>query len=1003
MSGRTPDEGWAREMLVYVSADSPREDWLRIGAALKAGMGEAGWSVFDSWSQTAPDRYDAADCRRAWDSLKSDGDVKWGTLVHRARVGGWQPPPETALTTQWTIREADGTPVAVHYRKTLPNGNKRTWWGSPDGTIGLKGRRARTLPLYGVERMADSSATAICIVEGEKAADALREAEPSVLALGTVTGAASSPTSEVLKPVADSGLPVFLWPDADPDGSGVRHMHAVAASLIEAGGKKPAMIEWSEAPPKGDAADWVLANEPTFSELMATATVIRPQRKRQARPLAKAPERRSGGLPVIVSTPGERARWTRETVAALVDAGPQNDRESLYASARTVYESGDNAGDLLVLREAPPPMRDASVRTPEGTLLYVPATIVAVQSLIDTSVKWYMVRRTRGGEEEEMPGEIRKGDVELVIERYRHDCLDLMRPRLRVLHGIVDAPTIRADGSLLITPGYDAVTGLYANFNPGDWPRIPQNPSRDDARAALAKLYDLVKETPFATNVHRAVWAAALLTVVARDYAAGNVPLFAFSANVPGAGKGTLVDLLAEIAMGLGATKWSPVNAARKGDVEAEERKRLMAVALSGTRLLCIDNIKPGDPLGTPALEGALTAGEDEQIGRIADRVLGESRQSEVPWRCVVMATGNNLTVVGDMGRRAVLCRLESSLMDPEMRRFKHYPNLLQHAGQHRPELLTAALTILIAHKYAVDSGEPNVQLSRINSFGGWSDRIRSAVWWADPEGCDPWDGNRELKKTAQPEQEEAQMFLAAWHETVGSRAVLVRDLERVCRKDSCDYSAVLADAVAELGIAPPRGQDALNTRSLGMWLTAHADRPGKFILRKVEGTRKWYIERSVPIADNEIINLLQKWSDEQIKQVLPLLRKLADGEIVEDDERHYFVGAPERSHMQDRGTPSDALKGAYSRLPTNAELSPHGIVAEMAVLLAEKYLVQADRDLGGSVSADDLASEAARRMQMAINTAWKTSTDEVQLIEFELYRIIRRLCHGQADAPTTT
>ena len=34
--------------------------------------------------------------------------------------------------------------------------------------------------------------------------------------------------------------------------------------------------------------------------------------------------------------------------------------------------------------------------------------------------------------------------------------------------------------------------------------------------------------------------------------------------------------------------------------------------------------------------------------------------------------------------------------------RIKHYPHLLQHTRQHRSELLTAALNILIAHKHAV-------------------------------------------------------------------------------------------------------------------------------------------------------------------------------------------------------------------------------------------------------------------------------------------------------------
>ena len=232
MNGRKPDEAWAHEMLVHVSADCLREDWLRVGMALKAGLNDDGWLVFESWSATAEERYDAAGCRRAWDSLTPDGGVGWGTLVQRACDGGWHPPPDTAQTQQWTVRESDGTPVAIHYRTTLPNGDKRTWWGQPDGKKGLAGRKARTLPLYGAELLAGTTATAICIVEGEKAADALRVAEPSVLALGTVTGAASSPVADVLQPVVDTDLPVYLWPDADPDGVGVRHMDRVAWWLI---------------------------------------------------------------------------------------------------------------------------------------------------------------------------------------------------------------------------------------------------------------------------------------------------------------------------------------------------------------------------------------------------------------------------------------------------------------------------------------------------------------------------------------------------------------------------------------------------------------------------------------------------------------------------------------------------------------------------------------------------------------------------------------------------
>lgn len=74
-------------------------------------------------------------------------------------------------------------------------------------------------------------------------------------------------------------------------------------------------------------------------------------------------------------------------------------------------------------------------------------------------------------------------------------------------------------------------------------------------------------------------------------------PLSIFSANVPGAGKGTLVGVLATMATDRPAAKRSPVGA------EGEERKRLVAIALAGYRVVCSDNVGEGDPLGTPALE----------------------------------------------------------------------------------------------------------------------------------------------------------------------------------------------------------------------------------------------------------------------------------------------------------------------------------------------------------------------------------------------------------------
>ena len=180
------------------------------------------------------------------------------------------------------------------------------------------------------------------------------------------------------------------------------------------------------------------------------------------------------------------------------------------------------------------------------------------------------------------------------------------------------------------------------------------------------------------------------------------------------------------------------------------------------------------------------------------------------------------------------------------MIQYRHHPDPHQYAREHRNELLVAVLTILLAHAQAVQRGSREALLPRIGSFGNWSDRIRSAVWWVDPDRCDPWDGNAEVKANAQPEQVEATMFFEAWHGAVGTAQVSAKDIEARCRLGSHGYDSDLAEAVKMLSIPEPRGNAAVNTRALGQWLAAHKDHPGRFVLR--EGERKsgrlyWYVE----------------------------------------------------------------------------------------------------------------------------------------------------------------
>ena len=54
----------------------------------------------------------------------------------------------------------------------------------------------------------------------------------------------------------------------------------------------------------------------------------------------------------------------------------------------------------------------------------------------------------------------------------------------------------------------------------------------------------------------------------------------------------------------------------------------------------------------------------------VRTRILGKSETPEMLSNAFVSATGNNLVLVGDMTRRALLCRLDPQFERPELRKF---------------------------------------------------------------------------------------------------------------------------------------------------------------------------------------------------------------------------------------------------------------------------------------------------------------------------------------------
>ena len=375
--------------------------------------------------------------------------------------------------------------------------------------------------------------------------------------------------------------------------------------------------------------------------------------------------------------------------------------------------------------------------------------------------------------------------------------------RLPLLVGVVNAPTLRPDGTLLDRPGYDRATGLIYDPRGVTFPRISARPTRREAERALTTLSDLIAGFPFEGPESKAVALSAILTACVRQ-ALSTAPLHAFTAPAAGTGKTKIVDIASVISSGreAGVISQSPI--------EEEMEKRLSAMLLQGASAIAIDNCTA--PLNGNFLCIALT-----QPTSLV-RPLGTSKQVEVNTNAFVSATGNNLVIAGDMTRRAIVSRLDAKMERPELREFTFEP--VERAKGERPLYVAAALTILLAFTAA---GAPR-QASPLGSFEEWSRLVRDALLWL---GCADPCTTMEQARATDPMKQELREVVTHWRSIVGTEPITVRRLIEKASQQSGGYGGAKLEfdhpdlreallAVAGLG-------GAINGRKVGHWLAAHA------------------------------------------------------------------------------------------------------------------------------------------------------------------------------------
>ncbi len=373
------------------------------------------------------------------------------------------------------------------------------------------------------------------------------------------------------------------------------------------------------------------------------------------------------------------------------------------------------------------------------------------------------------------------------------------------LLGIVEAPTLRPNGSVLDQPGYDADSGLYFADGGVRFPAVPHAPTRDEALHALDMLKEPFLGFPFKEPADLSVALAGTITALVRR-SIRSAPATAVTAPKMGAGKTLIATTASYIATG------RPPAMMSQADDPESERKRLFAILLEGASIAIIDNVERA--FASDAMCSILT----EPVFK--DRVLGVSRTASAPTCTTWFITGNNLTIHGDLTTRVLACRIDPECERPEEREFQ--VNLHEEVPKCRAELAVAALTIVRAY---IAAGSPRPNVPTFGRFEQWQEWCRFPLIWlgmADP--C----ATRATLEERDPVRERLAELSGAWAAVYDTGEATLATAIKDAMRDPPLAPDAASDARARLkaAIMEAAGEGgAPNARKLGWFLAKHEGR----------------------------------------------------------------------------------------------------------------------------------------------------------------------------------
>lgn len=223
------------------------------------------------------------------------------------------------------------------------------------------------------------------------------------------------------------------------------------------------------------------------------------------------------------------------------------------------------------------------------------------------------------------------------------------------LFGVSTSPVLRPDGSLVQTPGYDEVTGVY--YSPTlDIGTIPERPGEAEVAAAREFIVDdVLGNFPWVDKSDRANYLGLLVTPLLRWYTGALSPLGAITAATAGTGKTLLAGDIPQALYGLTSRPWV--------SSDDEIRKSISTILMTSTApVVLFDNVPEWESVKSAQLAKLLTSEQWD------DRLLGGNAAVEAENDRLWLATGNAMSFGGDMPSRTVLVRLDAKMARPDLR-----------------------------------------------------------------------------------------------------------------------------------------------------------------------------------------------------------------------------------------------------------------------------------------------------------------------------------------------